>query len=217
MKIKLKRDELGILNEKSSIYKYKCGIDEVGRGPIAGPVVSCAVIMGDEVVEDVKDSKKLSDKKRRKLAEDIYDKAYAVGIGIMDNNVIDEINIRQATLLSMKTAIENLRDKSGNKVEPDLLLIDAELIDSDIDQIGIISGDDLVYEISCASILAKVFRDDMMIGFSKAYPEYMFEAHKGYGTKKHYEAIEKHGISSIHRKSFMTKYFEKLNEKQNDR
>ncbi|MFM1538696.1 ribonuclease HII [Helcococcus bovis] len=213
MKIKLKRDQLDILLEKSKNYTNKCGIDEVGRGPIAGPVVSCAVIMGENHIDGVKDSKKLSDKKRRLLAEDIFENAIAIGYGIVDNHIIDEINIRQASLLAMKKALENLKDKNDNPVKANLALIDAELIDSDIDQIGIISGDDLVYEISCASILAKVYRDDMMIEYSKVYPEYMFEAHKGYGTKKHYEAIDAHGISEIHRISFMKKYYEQANRK----
>ncbi|MFM1524696.1 MULTISPECIES: ribonuclease HII [Helcococcus] len=213
MKIKLKRDQLDILLEKSKNYTNKCGIDEVGRGPIAGPVVSCAVIMGENHIDGVKDSKKLSDKKRRLLAEDIFENAIAIGYGIVDNHIIDEINIRQASLLAMKKALENLKDKNDNPVKANLALIDAELIDSDIDQIGIISGDDLVYEISCASILAKVYRDDMMIEYSKVYPEYMFEAHKGYGTKKHYGAIDAHGISEIHRISFMKKYYEQANRK----
>lgn len=209
MIVKLKKDQLDILIEKSRGYNKICGVDEVGRGPIAGPVVSCAVIMGKEKVEGVKDSKKLSDKKRRSLAKDIYSKSLAIGYGIVDNNIIDDINIRQATLLSMKIAIENLRDKEGNKIIPDLALIDAESLDIDIDQISINSGDDLVYQISCASILAKIFRDDIMIEYSNRYPEYKFEAHKGYGTKKHYEAINSHGITEIHRKSFMKKYNEK--------
>lgn len=213
MKLKLKRDQIDILNEKIKEYKVKVGIDEVGRGPIAGPVVSCAVIMGGEHIEEVRDSKKLTDKKRRILAENILENALAVGYGVVSHDVIDEINIRKATHLSMNLAIENMKDKFGNHVNPDLLLIDAEIIDNEIDQIAIISGDDLVYDISCASILAKVYRDDIMIKYSKIYPNYMFEAHKGYGTKKHYEAIDKYGISEIHRKSFMKKYYEKQSNK----
>lgn len=213
MKLKLKRDQIDILNEKLKEYKIKAGIDEVGRGPIAGPVVSCAVVMGGEHIEEVRDSKKLTDKKRRILAENILENALAVGYGVVSHDVIDEINIRKATHLSMNLAIENMKDKFGNHVNPDLLLIDAEIIDNEIDQIAIISGDDLVYDISCASILAKVYRDDIMIKYSKIYPNYMFEAHKGYGTKKHYEAIDKYGISEIHRKSFMKKYYEKQSNK----
>lgn len=213
MRVKLQKNQLDILIDLSKNHKLICGIDEVGRGPIAGPVVACAVIMGEEKIDEVKDSKKLSDKKRRILASNIYDNALAIGYGICDNTVIDDINIRQASLLAMKKAVLNLKDKLGNHIEPDLLLIDCELIDSQIDQIGIISGDDLVYQISCASILAKVFRDDLMIDYSIKYPGYMFEAHKGYGTKKHYEAIDKLGITEIHRHSFLIKYYEKRNNR----
>lgn len=212
MKIKLNRDQLEILLEKSKSYNKICGVDEVGRGPIAGPVVSCAIVMGGDHIEGVKDSKKLSDKKRRKLAKDIYSQALAIGYGIVEHDIIDKINIRQASLLAMKKAIENLSDKKGNSVNCDLALIDAELIDHEIDQISIISGDDLVYEISCASILAKIFRDDIMIEYSKKYPEYMFEAHKGYGTKKHYQAIDEYGLTDIHRITFMKKYYEQRNK-----
>ena len=209
MRVKLQKDQIDVLIDLKKNHKFICGIDEVGRGPIAGPVVACAVIMGGEKIDEVKDSKKLSDKKRRILASNIYDNALAIGYGICDNKVIDDINIRQASLLAMKEAVLNLKDKLGHRIYPDLLLIDAELIDTEIDQIGIISGDDLVYQISCASILAKVYRDDLMIEYSKKYPGYMFEAHKGYGTKKHYESLEKLGVTEIHRLSFLKKYYEK--------
>lgn len=209
MRVKLQKDQIDVLIDLKKNHKFICGIDEVGRGPIAGPVVACAVIMGGEEIDEVKDSKKLSDKKRRILASNIYDNALAIGYGICDNKVIDDINIRQASLLAMKEAVLNLKDKLGHRIYPDLLLIDAELIDTEIDQIGIISGDDLVYQISCASILAKVYRDDLMIEYSKKYPGYMFEAHKGYGTKKHYESLEKLGVTDIHRLSFLKKYYEK--------
>lgn len=214
MRVKLQKNQYDELLQISKKYKIICGIDEVGRGPIAGPVVSCAVIMSENCIEGVKDSKKLSDKKRRILAEQIYSNAIAVGIGIVDHNTIDDINIRQASLLAMKKALQNLKDKKGKTIIPDLCLIDAENIDTDIDQIGIISGDDLVYEISCASILAKVYRDNLMISLSQKYPEYMFEAHKGYGTKKHYDAINKYGICEIHRRSFLKKYYEKSNNRE---
>lgn len=209
MRVKLQKDQIDVLIDLKKNHKFICGIDEVGRGPIAGPVVACAVIMGGEKIDEVKDSKKLSDKKRRILASNIYENALAIGYGICDNKVIDDINIRQASLLAMKEAVLNLKDKLGHRIDPDLLLIDAELIDTEIDQIGIISGDDLVYQISCASILAKVYRDDLMIEYSKKYPGYMFEAHKGYGTKKHYESLEKLGVTEIHRLSFLKKYYEK--------
>ena len=207
MRVKLQKDQLDILIDLSMNHNLLCGIDEVGRGPIAGPVVACAVIMGEEKIDEVKDSKKLTDKKRRNLASNIYDNALAIGYGVCDNKVIDDINIRQASLLAMKKAVLDLKDKDGNHIIPDLLLIDAELIDSQIDQIGIISGDDLVYQISCASILAKVYRDNLMIDYAEQYPGYMFEAHKGYGTKKHYEAIDSLGITEIHRHSFLKKYY----------
>ena len=211
MRVKLQKNQFDILMDLSRNYKNICGIDEVGRGPLAGPVVACAVIMGEEKIDEVKDSKKLSDNKRRILASNIYDKAKAIGFGICDNNVIDNINIRQATILAMEKAVLDLKDNEGKQIKPDLLLIDAETIDSEIDQIGIISGDDLVYQISCASILAKVYRDDLMIDYSEKYPGYMFEANKGYGTKKHYDALEILGVTDIHRNSFLKKYYEKRN------
>lgn len=209
MILKLKRDQIDILEKYAGKYERVCGIDEVGRGPIAGPVVACAVIMGDEKIEGIKDSKKLTDKKRRELAKLIQENSLAIGYGIIDHTIIDEINIKEATHLAMKKALENLSDKEGKPLKADLALIDAETIDTDIDQISIISGDDQVYSIACASILAKIYRDDLMIQYSKDYPGYGFENHKGYGTKKHYLAIDKYGISEIHRKSFMKKYYEK--------
>ncbi|MDO5026302.1 MAG: ribonuclease HII [Tissierellia bacterium] len=213
MKVKLKRGQVDKLTDYTKDHKLICGIDEVGRGPIAGPVVSCALIMpSDRRIDQVRDSKKLSDKKRRMLAKEIYDDALAVGFGVVDQELIDDINIRQATHLSMNLAIINLRDKNDQKVYPDLALIDAETIDNDIDQVSIIGGDDSVYEISCASILAKVYRDDMMIEYGKKYPSYGFENHKGYGTKAHYLAIDEVGICPIHRKTFLRKYYEKKQE-----
>lgn len=212
MILKLKRDQVDILEKYASEYERVCGIDEVGRGPIAGPVVACAVIMGDEKIEGIKDSKKLTDKKRRELTKLIQENSLAIGFGIVDHTIIDEINIKEATHLAMKKALENLSDKEGRLIKADLALIDAETIDTDIDQISIISGDDQVYSIACASILAKIYRDDIMIQYSKDYPGYGFENHKGYGTKKHYLAIDEYGISEIHRRSFMKKYYEKKSE-----
>ncbi len=213
MKVKLKRDQVNKLFELTKGHTSICGIDEVGRGPIAGPVVSCSVIMDtSELIDEIKDSKKLTDKKRRELAKKIEEKALAIGYGIVDAKTIDEINIRQATLLSMQVASETMVDKKGKIIKPDLLLIDAELIDSDRDQIAIISGDDLVYSISCASILAKVYRDDIMIAYGESHPEYKFENHKGYGTKAHYQALEEYGSLDIHRESFLGKFYEKLNK-----
>lgn len=196
-------DEISNLRKQGSLL---CGIDEVGRGPLAGPVVTCAIIMPEEKIEGVKDSKKLTEKKRNILYNEILEKAIAVGLGECDNTVIDEINIKQATLLAMKNAVENLSDRNGKKVIPDALLIDNEVIDTNIKQYSIVHGDDCIYEISCASIIAKVYRDKKMIEYSKIYNEYSFETNKGYGTKKHYEGLDKVGYCSIHRKTFIKKY-----------
>lgn len=192
---------------KKQIYqKYSliAGVDEVGRGPLAGPLVTCSVIMKkDSKIEGVTDSKKLKRKKMLELKEQILDDALAVSYGYANNKLIDEINIRQATLFAMKNAVENLN------IKPEILLIDAERIDSEIPQLNIVKGDLNEYAISCASILAKIRRDDIMINFSKIYPEYSFDTNVGYGTKKHYEAIDKNGITPIHRLSFLKKYYAK--------
>jgi len=179
-------------------YNIIAGIDEAGRGPLAGPVVACAVILKkDERVEGVNDSKKLSPKKRDKLFDEIIDKCVAYGVGIIDNNVIDEINILEATRLAMKQAIENL------KVQPDYLLIDAEThIATNIPLKGIIKGDSLSQSIAAASIIAKVTRDRMLLEFDKKYPEYLFSKHKGYGTALHIAKIKEYGLTDIHRKTF---------------
>lgn len=185
-------------------YQYIAGVDEVGRGPLAGPVVTCAVIMKkDSHIKGVTDSKKLTRAKMVKLKEEIIEDALAISYGYANNHIIDEINIRQATLLAMKDAVEGL------KISPDIALIDAERIDIDIPQLNIVKGDLNEYAISCASILAKVRRDDIMINFSKIYPYYSFDTNMGYGTKKHYEGIDIYGITPIHRKSFLRKYYEK--------
>ena len=180
------------------------GIDEVGRGPLAGPVVTCAVIMKkDSHIEGVTDSKKLSRKKMLSLRDEILEDAIEVSYGYANNRLIDEINIRQATLLAMKNAVEALSNK------PDVLLIDAERIDTEIPQLNIVKGDLNEYAISCASILAKIRRDDIMINFSKIYPHYSFQTNVGYGTKKHYEGLEKYGPTPIHRKSFLRKFYQR--------
>lgn len=181
-----------------------CGIDEVGRGPIAGPVVACAIIMPKgKRIEGVTDSKKISEKKRERLYPLICQEAVALGIGIVDERTIDEINIRQATLLAMKKALHGLRDHSNQAVTPELVIIDAERIDTPIEQISVIKGDDRVYVVSCASIVAKVFRDRMMIDYAQRYPGYALEKHKGYGTRAHYNAIRSNGLLPIHRRSFI--------------
>ena len=185
-------------------YNLIAGIDEVGRGPLAGPVVTCAVIMKkDSHIEGVTDSKKLSRKKMLSLRDEILEDAIEVSYGYANNRLIDDINIRQATLLAMKNAVEALSNK------PDVLLIDAERIDTEIPQLNIVKGDLNEYAISCASILAKIRRDDIMINFSKIYPHYSFQTNVGYGTKKHYEGLEKYGPTPIHRKSFLRKFYQR--------
>lgn len=192
---------------KKEIYEHYnliAGIDEVGRGPLAGPVVTCAVIMKkDSHIEGVTDSKKLSRKKMLSLRYEILGDAIEVSYGYANNRLIDDINIRQATLLAMKNAVEALENK------PDVLLIDAERIDTEIPQLNIVKGDLNEYAISCASILAKIRRDDIMINFSKIYPHYSFQTNVGYGTKKHYEGLEKYGPTPIHRKSFLRKFYQR--------
>ncbi|QQK07313.1 ribonuclease HII [Miniphocaeibacter halophilus] len=182
------------------------GVDEVGRGPLAGPVVSCAIIMpNDKFIEGIKDSKKLTEKKRIALDEEIRQEAIAIGIGVVDERTIDEINIKQATRLAMKIAVENLQDKNGKNLSPDVTFIDAENIDLNIRQESLIKGDDICYPIACASIVAKVYRDNLFIDFDKEYPGYDFLNNKGYGTKKHREAILELGVTPIHRHSFLKK------------
>ncbi len=181
---------------------YVCGIDEVGRGPLAGPVVACAVILPKDVdILYVNDSKKLSEKKREELYDEIMEKAVAVGIGMEDQNVIDELNILQATYSAMRKAIENL------SVKPDVLLNDAVTIpEVDIKQVPIIKGDAKSVSIAAASIVAKVTRDRMMVELDSKYPGYDFASNKGYGSASHIEGIKKQGLCEIHRRSF-TKNF----------
>lgn len=186
--------------------KYICGIDEVGRGPFAGPVVAGAVILPkNEEILYLNDSKKLSEKKREELYDIIMDKAVAVGFGMEDSGVIDEINIKQATLKAMKKAIENLKNpKTGEKYVPDMLLVDAEHIpDIGISQVGIIKGDAKSVSIAAASIVAKVTRDRMMVEYDSIYPGYDFASNKGYGTAAHMAAIRELGMTPIHRRSFI--------------
>lgn len=185
-------------------YEYICGIDEAGRGPLCGPVVAAAVILPkDKYIEGVNDSKKLSLKKREKLYDDIKKEAISVGIGIVDVDIIEEINILNATKLAMIKAIKDL------KIKPDYLLIDGnQLIDIDIEKQTVVSGDAKSESIAAASIIAKVTRDRMLVNFDKLYPEYGFAKHKGYGTKMHIEAIKKYGLTPIHRKSFCKKFVE---------
>lgn len=179
-------------------YRRIAGIDEAGRGPLAGPVVAAAVILNKEAeISGIKDSKKISAKKRKLLYDEIINSAISVGIGIIDVNIIDSINIKNATHLAMIKAVENM------KLEPDFLLIDAEKLDKiDIPQYSIIKGDNLSISIAAASIIAKVERDEILNSFETLYPGYGFAQHKGYGTKAHYENIKKYGLLPIHRKTF---------------
>ena len=181
---------------------YVCGIDEVGRGPFAGPVVACAVILPKDCnILYINDSKKLSEKRREELYDIIIKEAVAYGIGIKDNNRIDEINILQATYEAMREAISNL------SVKPDVLLNDAVTIPGvDIKQVPIIKGDAKSISIGAASIVAKVTRDRMMAEFDLKYPGYEFAKNKGYGTAAHIEGLKKYGPCEIHRRSFIHNY-----------
>ncbi len=177
--------------------KYIAGIDEVGRGPLVGPVVTAAVILPRDFYDErINDSKKLTEKKRELLYDVIMENAVSVGIGISSEDVIDEINILEATKKAMIEAVNNL------SVKPEHLLIDAVKLNIDIPQTSIIKGDAKSESIAAASIIAKVTRDRMMVELDKKHPEYDFKHNKGYGTKKHIEAIEKYGILKEHRKTF---------------
>ena len=196
----LKQEELSIY---SNSINYICGIDEAGRGPLAGPVVVGAVIMPkDSFIEGVNDSKKVSEKKREKLYDLITEEAIAYSVGIIDQNKIDEINILNATKLGLKIAINDL------KIKPDLILVDAlnNMDTNGIPYKSIIKGDAKVYSIACASIIAKVTRDRIMREWDKVYPVYGFEKHKGYGTAAHISAIKENGPCIIHRKTFIKNF-----------
>lgn len=191
-------------------YNYIACIDEVGRGCLAGSVVTCAIIMPKGLlIEGVNDSKKLNPKKRDKLYDEIMDKAIAVGIGELDSKMVDEINIKNATKMAMLLAIANLKTKEGQSIYPDYLLIDAEKLDTDIPQSNIIKGDAKCHGIAAASIIAKVTRDRQMISLDEKYPEYNFKSNKGYGTKDHVEALLKYGPKDIHRMTFLKKILDK--------
>ena len=183
------------------------GVDEAGRGPLAGPVVAaCAILPKDFDVIGVDDSKKLSEKRREQLFEEILNKSLATGVGIADNNLIDEINILQATKKAMQDALQNankmLEEKLGETVNH--VLFDAvEIKNLEIPQSAIIKGDAKSLSIAAASIIAKVTRDRMMMKYHEKYPYYGFDSNKGYGTKTHYAGIEEHGITPIHRKTFL--------------
>lgn len=183
-------------------YKYICGVDEVGRGPLAGPVVCSAVIMPlNDIIEGVDDSKKLSAKKRELLNVQILEKAVAYSICRVEPQIIDEINILQATRLCMKNAVEGL------KIAPDFVLTDGNMtLDISVPQKSIIKGDYYSYSIGAASIVAKVYRDNLMDEYDREFPEYGFIKNKGYGTAEHIAAINLVGICTVHRRSFVKKW-----------
>ena len=207
-KLKKRHDEMSAYDAQFRMaYGNIGGVDEVGRGPLAGPVVTACVVLPDDFdVLGVDDSKKLSLKKREELYEVILDKALAVGIGMCDNQVIDEINILEATKRAMAESIEKA-DKMLQKRDLgslDHVLIDAvKLTGISQTQTNIIKGDATSLSIAAASIVAKVTRDRMMMAYAEEYPWYGFESNMGYGTKKHYEGISDHGITPIHRKTFL--------------
>ena len=185
-------------------YNLVCGVDEAGRGPLAGPVCAAAVILPRDLeIEGLNDSKKLSDKRRRALYEVITEQALAYGIAMVDEKVIDEINILQATFLAMRQAVEQFSEK------PSLALVDGNR-EPDFGEIPvktIVKGDSLSANIAAASILAKVTRDRFMEEQDAIYPQYGFSVHKGYGTKAHYEALREFGACPIHRRSFLKKFY----------
>lgn len=182
-------------------YELICGIDEAGRGPLAGPVVAGAVVLPKGVnLPGVNDSKKLNEKKRDELFDLIKEKALYCSVGIVDNNVIDEINILNATKKAMLEAVDSLG------LKPEKLLIDAVDLDTEIPQESMYKGDEKSISIAAASIIAKVTRDRMMEEYDREFPGYQFSKHKGYGTKEHYQGIDTHGISKIHRKTFLKNY-----------
>lgn len=184
-------------------YKSICGVDEAGRGPLAGPVCAAAVILPKGLeLPGLNDSKKLTDKKRRELFPIIKEQAIAYGIGLASHEEIDEMNILQATYLAMERAIAQLEGKA------DYALIDGNRAkDFGLPVRTVVKGDSLSASIAAASILAKVTRDDIMLEMAEKYPQYSFEVHKGYGTKAHYEALRIHGHSPIHRMTFLRKFY----------
>lgn len=208
----MKEKEIERLNllkmEENKLYENEkintiCGIDEAGRGPLAGPVVVGAVIMPqDSMIEGVNDSKKISEKKREKIYEQIVEEAICYSVGIVDQRKIDEINILNATKLGLKIAVEGL------KTRPDVILVDAltNINTCGIPYISVVKGDAKNYSIAAASIIAKVTRDRIMREFDEAYPVYGFAKHKGYGTVAHIQALKENGPCSLHRRSFIKNF-----------
>lgn len=202
-----KKAKLKVEYKQKSIYEEKCytlglnkicGVDEVGRGPLAGPVVAAAVILKkNSYFEGLTDSKKLSEKKREELDEKIRKEALAYAIAAVDNTTIEQYNIYQASKIAMKKAVESL------DIKPDYILVDAMPLDNvEIKSHSIIKGDEKSISIAAASVLAKVYRDKLMKQYAKQYPYYDFENNMGYGTKKHLEGLKQYGISPIHRRDF---------------
>lgn len=184
-------------------YKLVCGVDEAGRGPLAGPVCAAAVILPPNAdIPGLNDSKKLSDKRRRELFPIIKEQALAYGIAFADESEIDEINILQATFRAMEKAVSAL------SVKPDYVLVDGnKLPQLPVEAQAVVHGDSLSASIAAASVLAKVTRDDIMLEMARTYPDYGFEIHKGYGTKAHYDALRTHGPCKIHRMTFLKKFY----------
>lgn len=212
----MKEKEIERLNllkeEENKLYdqgiEYICGIDEAGRGPLAGPVVVGAVIMPkDSFIEGVNDSKKISEKKREKIFEQIKEEAIAYSVGIVDKDTIDEINILNATKLGVKIALEGLKQK------PDVIMVDAltGLETNGIPYISVIKGDAKNYSIAAASIIAKVTRDKIMEEWDSVYPAYGFARHKGYGTAEHIRVIKEQGPCTIHRRTFIKNFVKEDN------
>lgn len=199
---RVRLDGMREFENKYSGYTYIAGIDEAGRGPLAGPVVAAAVILQkDAFLPYLNDSKKVSEKRREVLFEQIKEMAIDYGIGIVSNIVVDEINILQATYAAMRAAIDKL------KVTPEILLNDAVMIpEIDIKQEAIVKGDAKSISIAAASILAKVTRDRIMLEYDSIYPGYGFASHKGYGTQAHIAALREFGVCDIHRRTFIGKY-----------
>lgn len=198
-------ETVDLLNYENNLYSsginYIAGVDEVGRGPLVGPVVAAAVILPKGYkLEGLTDSKKLSEKKRNTFYDILMKDAIAIGVGIKSNKIIDEVNIYEATKLAMKDAINNL------SVKPEHVLIDAMPLELDIPTTSIIKGDALSESIAAASVIAKVTRDRMMYELDKEYPEYGFAKHKGYGTAQHIQAIKTYGPCLLHRKSFIKNF-----------
>ncbi len=191
-------------------YRYIVGVDEVGRGPLAGPVVCAAVVMPLEeadLIIGVDDSKKLSAKKREQLAEEIQEKAIAYTMVEVSEKTIDEINILEATKLGMKQAVETLTLPAEYEAFPEIVLTDGNMtLDIALPQYSVIHGDALSYSIGAASIIAKVYRDKMMDEYAKQYPHYGFKQNKGYGTAAHIQGIKEHGLCPIHRRTFTKKF-----------